>query len=202
MNELIESQNNQDENVEKTNPKQEMPAGDSIANVNYNVMAEESEIGYKYFQSLYVKKSCIKKTVFPAIILILFLIQGILKPMQYFNWVVSIIMATAIFIIWYNPVILRKSIVKALKPLENDSYIFKLYNDSFTIETILSDSELVEDEVRYQPEPRVVWFKDKNYKLFETEKLIFIIIDEQTIYFIPKRCMVQPQIDLIKEKLV
>ncbi|NLZ46749.1 MAG: hypothetical protein GX896_08665 [Clostridiales bacterium] len=190
-----------DVNEEKT--KIEMPKGQVIEKFNYNIKADESGEGYKFYQRQYVRKYNIKITIGIGFAFLCFLILTIIDPKSGINWVASLVMLTAIAILWLNPIILRKSIVKALKPLENDTYIFSIFEDGFTIETIMSDKEFEDGEIRYQPEPMVIWFKDKNYIIQETEKIMLLIIGEknQLIYFIPKRCFEPKQIEIIKENL-
>ena len=93
-----------------------------------------------------------------------------------------------IFVIWFNTFKIRKSLLQALKVLENDKYIFTLYDDRFSIETILDESEFDEDEEIPVVKPRVVTFGETEIHVIENIDMYILILKKDTIYVLPKRC--------------
>ena len=57
------------------------------------------------------------------------------------NFILLGVCAAAVAAIWFNTKKIRSSLLEALKMLEDDRYIFSLYKDKFTIETIISEEE-------------------------------------------------------------
>ena len=112
-----------------------------LLSFEYNVKNSEEEQAFKAFQKKYVYKSNIIKTCLFGAAALLFLISFIRAPKEYLNPVLMFISLAVIFVIWFNTFKIRKSLLQALKMLENDRYIFTLYDDRFSIETIIDESE-------------------------------------------------------------
>ena len=153
-----------------------MPEGEALCRVDYDVKLCEEEKAFRLFQKLYVRKSNIIKTVVLGIVLVVFGFQFVTDVNDYLSLAAVIIAAVAVFITWYNPVIIRKSLMKALAPLEKDKYIFKLFDDAFTIETEISDEEFEEGEERIAPPPRVVWFEKSDFEVKELDDMFVLIM--------------------------
>ena len=119
---------------------------------------------------------------------LLFLISFVRDPDEYLNPVLMFVSLSFIFVIWFNTVKIRKSLLQALKVLENDRYIFTLYDDRFSIETIIDESEFDEDEEIPAVQPRVVDFKDTEIYVIEDIDMFILILKKDTIYVLPKRC--------------
>lgn len=180
----------------------EMPEGEVLCQVDYNVKLAEEEKAFKLFQKLYVRKSCIIRTIIFGLVFAVFFVQFMSNKSDYISIIAMTIAAMAIFVTWYNPVSIRKGLMKALAPLENDSYIFKLYGDAFTIETVIDESEFLEDEERIYPPPRVVWFEKSDFEVHELDDMFVIIMKKETIYVLPKRCMDEQKAEVIRSQLV
>lgn len=179
-----------------------LPEGETLAEVNYNVTIPEEEKGFKEFQKKYVRRSSIIKTIIFALVFAVFCAQQIAgKGEETLNWIAMTIAAAAVFIVWYNPVSVRKNLMKALEALKDDRYIFKLYQEAFTIETVIPEDEFEEGEERVYPVPRVVDLIGGNFELSELEDMFVIIMKKETIYVLPKRCMTEKDEKLIREKL-
>lgn len=183
-----------------------IPEGEVLCEVNYDVTLKEEEKAFKLFQKIYVRKSNIIKTVVFLLVFAVFFSQFITNKSDYISIIGMSIAVIGIFITWYNPVIIRKSLMKALAPLENDRYIFKLYKDAFSIETDMTsieESELPEDEdgERVIPEPRIVFKDSGNFELRELDDIFVIIMKKETIYVLPKRCMDDKQCEAVRNGL-
>lgn len=179
-----------------------LPSGEVLCSVNYNVTIPEEEKAFRLFQKIYVTKSNIIKTIVLGIVFIIFLSQLLNNVATYVSAIGMTVAVIGIFITWYNPVVIRKSLMNALKPLENDRYIFKLYEDAFTIETIIDESEFEEGEERISPPPRIVWKNSDNFEVRELDDMFVIIMKKETIYVLPKRCMDKDVEKIIVQNLI
>lgn len=188
-----------DENAGAVSVK--LPEGEVLAEVFYDVTIPEEDKGFREFQKKYVRKSAIIKTVVFAAVFAVFFVQMLKDFNETLNWIAMTIAAAAIFMVWYNPVSIRKSLMKALEQIKDDRYIFKLYGDAFTIETIIPDEEFEEGEERVYPVPRVVKLDSGSFELSELDDMFVIIMKKETIYVLPKRCMKPEDEKLIREKL-
>lgn len=170
--------------------------------VNYNVTASENENAYNEFQNRFRKKKRIISTcVFSAVFLV-FLLQEIIFEGSNINWIGMVVTAAAVFITWYNPVMVRKTLVQALEAIKDDRYIFTLYKWGFTIETIIPEDEFEDGEERVSPPPRRVKFSDGNFSCCENEELFVIFIGRETIYALPKRCMSDNDKEIIRKIMI
>ncbi len=166
----------------------ENAADEKVLSFEYDVKNKEEEEAFITFQKKYVYKSNIIKTVIFGILAVLFLISFIRDPKEYLNPVLMVICLTVIFVVWFNTKKIRSSLMQALKVLENDKYIFTLYDDRFTIETEVDESEFEEDEEIPVIPPRVVYFKDISLSVIEKLDMFVLILKKDTIYVLPKRC--------------
>lgn len=180
----------------------EMPAGEVLCQVDYNVTLKEEDKAFRLFQKLFVLKSNIIKTVVLSLVFAVFFVQFMANKSDYISSIAMTVAAFGIFITWYNPVLIRKGLMKALAPLENDRYIFKLYDDAFTIETVIDESEYEEGEERVSPPPRVVWKDKSDFQVHELKEMFCIIMKKETIYVLPKRCMDEDRAELIRKELL
>ena len=159
-----------------------------LLSFEYNVKNSEEEQAFTAFQKKYVYKGNIIKTVLFGIVALLFLVSFIRDPKEYLNPVLMFVSLAFIFVIWFNTFKIRKSLLQALKVLENDKYIFTLYDDRFSIETILDESEFDEDEEIPVVKPRVVTFGETEIHVIENIDMYILILKKDTIYVLPKRC--------------
>lgn len=172
-----------------------------LLSFEYNVKNSEEEQAFKAFQKKYVYKSNIIKTCLFGAAALLFLISFIRAPKEYLNPVLMFISMAVIFVIWFNTFKIRKSLLQALKMLENDRYIFTLYDDRFSIETIIDESEFGEDEEIPVVQPRVVYFDNTDIHVIEQTEMFILILKKDTIYVLPKRCFDENVSKELYEKL-
>ncbi len=164
-----------------------------IADVVYNITNEEEDIAFRAFQKKYVYKKVIVQTVIFAILCGVFVYQGIKNPDYTLAYILAGVCLALIFFIWYNPYKIRKSLLIALKELEDDKYEFKLYDEYFSIKTILPVEEVEASSDEEEPvediPPRIVRFDSEPVEVVDHPSQFVIIMKKQTIYTIPKRCM-------------
>ena len=179
-------------------PKENMNEKEVLA-FEYNVTNEEEGQAFLLFQKRYVyKKNWIKTAAFAAAA-ILFAISSYRSPEQPLNYILGTICVAAIAIIWYNTKKIRTSLMDALKMIEDDRYIFTLFDKGFKIETIQTE-ELDENGEPLPPiPPREVNFADITLHVFDTPDKFVLVLKKDTIYVLPKRCMNAEQIDILKK---
>lgn len=180
-----------DESVEKSK--------DAVLSFEYNVTNEEEDSAFRLFQKKYVYKKNWIKTVAFAAAAILFFVSIYRSPDQPMNYLLAAVCVAAICIIWYNTKKIRVSLMNALKMIEDDRYIFTLYDDEFKIETIQTEETDENGEIIPPIPPRVVSFLDITLHVFDTEDKFVLVLKKDTIYVLPKRCMDNEQIETLKK---
>lgn len=183
------------ENKEKINDKNSKKA---LLSFEYDIKNDEEGQAFLLFQKKYVYKKNWIKTIAFAVIAILFIISIGRNPEQPMNYILAAICIAAVFIIWSNTKKIRSSLLDALKLIEDDRYIFTLYDDSFSIETILAENVDENGEEIPPVEPRIVNFNDILINIIETEDMFVMILKKDTIYVLPKRCMTQEQVNILQ----
>ncbi len=166
--------------------------------IAYDIKNTEEEEAFVTFQKKYILKSNILKTVAFGILALLFIYQIINAPDNFASWLCFVVCFAVIFIVWYNPIKIRKTLMQSLKPLEDDRYIFKLYENKFTIETVIPQEEIdeaiKEGEEPVKIPPKVVDFSDTGLSVLEKENMFVIFLKKESIYVLPKRCMTEKEI--------
>ena len=166
--------------------------------VAYDIKNTEEEEAFITFQKKYILKSNILKTVAFGILALLFIYQIVNAPDNFASWLCFVVCLAVIFIVWYNPIKIRKTLMQSLKPLEDDRYIFKLYENKFSIETVIPQEEIdeaiKEGEEPVKIPPKVVDFSDTGLSVLEKENMFVIFLKKESIYVLPKRCMTESEI--------
>ena len=170
-----------------------------ICSFVFDVSIPEEDDGFRTFQKRYVFKKNVIKSIGFAIVGIGFLVSEIVYSHQIMNFVLMSVCAAAIFMIWYNNRHIRKSLMEALKMLEDDRYEFTLYDDSFKIETIIPEDER---EDAGEIPPQVFQLDDPMLDAVEKDDKFIIIVKRATIYVLPKRCMKDHETEAVREKLI
>lgn len=170
-----------------------------ILSFEYNVKNEEEDSAFRLFQKKYVyKKNWIKTAAF-AVAAVLFFVSIYRSPNQPMNYLLAAICIAAICIIWYNTKKIRVSLINALKMIEDDRYIFTLYDNDFKIETVQNEEVDENGEVIPPIPPREVSFLDISLHVFDTSDKFVLVLKKDTIYVLPKRCMDNEQIEILKK---
>ncbi len=182
-----------------------------VVKLEYSISNDEENIAFKVFQKKFVLKNNIIKTIIFAVLIGFFIQQVVIKPDYTMAWALIGICFAVTFFVWYNPVKIRKSLLKALKEIENDIYEFDLYPEYFSVKTIycaendevtsLSEME-EEEELKEEPKeiaPRVVYFDKESIQVVEVPEMFVIIIKKETIFVLPKRVISNSQNDEIRK---
>ncbi len=181
------------------------------AKFTYNISNDEEEVAFLTYQKKYVFKGTVIKSIIFALLACVFLFQAITKPDYTLAWGLFGICLAFIAFIWYNPYKIRKNLLLALKEIEDDRYEFELFEDFFSIRTILPDNkteeealdenlngEKAEEESNEIP-PRLVYFYKEPVEVINHHKQFIIILKKQTIYTLPKRCMTDDEIKVLED---
>ena len=104
-----------------------------VLSFEYDVKNEEEERAFLAFQKKFVYAHNWKITAAFGVVAVLFIVSIVRNPSGYLNWVLAFICLAIIVLTWYNTRRIRKYLMQALKPLEDDKYVFTLYDDSFNI---------------------------------------------------------------------
>lgn len=177
-----------------------------LVNFEYSISNDEENIAFKEFQKKYIYKKIIIKTILFAIVTVFLIQQVISKPDYTIGYALIGVSLAIIYFMWYNPVKIRKSLVKALKELENDIYEFELYDEYFSIKTIycenndIKDLSELEEMGKNQKEipPRLVYFDKEPVDVVEIEEMFVLFIKKETIYILPKRVISTTQQEEIR----
>ncbi len=172
-----------------------------LTSFEFDISIKEEEEAFILFQKKYVYKRNVIKSIGFALLAVAFAVSAVRSPKQVLNYCLLAVCVAAIFVIWYNNRHIRKTLMEALKILEDDRYRFSLYDKKFVIETIVSEEE--KNSENYEPiEPQTVKLDDPLLDISEQDNKFVIIIQKATIYVLPKRCMSDEQQRIVREKLV
>ena len=169
-----------------------------VLSFEYDVKNEEEERAFLAFQKKFVYAHNRKITAAFGVVAVLFIVSIVRNPSGYLNWVLAFICLAIIFLTWYNTRRIRKYLMQALKPLENDKYVFTLYDDSFKIETLPTEEEKQEEDFTPVP-PRIVGFEDISLNVLENDEMFIIILKKETIYVLAKRVMNEQQQETLRK---
>lgn len=176
------------------------PSGEPLTSFEYDVKNEEEEEAFTIFQRKYVYKRNWAVTGLFAVVAMMFVASIVKDPSGYLNWVLCFLCLVMIFTTWFNTFRIKKYLMRALSPLENDKYRFTLYNDCFKIETVFTEEEMAEED--FVPvKPRIVRFEDISLNIVENPRLFIFILKKETIYVLSKRVIGEKDGDLLRAKL-
>lgn len=182
----------------------------SLVHLEYSVSNDEENLAFKEFQKKFVLKNNIIKTVIFGIIMALFIQQVYLEPSYTMGWIAIAVILAILFTVWYNPVKIRKTLMKSLKEIENDIYAFDLYEDHFSISTIYCEaqnevtslSEFEENQEENEPleiKPREVFFNQISVDVTEIKEMFIIFLKKETFYILPKRVVSTAHAEIIRK---
>lgn len=172
----------------------------------YSIKSEEWMEGYDLYKKMFTRKFTYIKAAIFLIPLLLFVQQVWIDPTYTMGWICIVVCIGAIAAIFANPRLERKNIEHALEAVKDDKYEFTLYDDKFTVSTILPENEseyLDRDENGNAvplPEikPTEVSLKEKGLKIIETEK-IFGFYTKAVSLTVPKSALNDRDTAILRE---
>lgn len=184
------------ENIAEIKEKEE----EKLCEFQFNVTIPEEDDAFREFQRRYVFKKNVIKSIGFGLLAVGFLVSAILYPKQVMNYILFSISLAAVVLIWYNNRHIRTSLMEALKMLEDDRYIFTLFEDKFRIETIVPEEDREAEDFQEIP-PQEFELGDPMLESIEKQDKFVIIVRKQTIYVLPKRCMSESDMEAVRKKL-
>lgn len=173
---------------------------EKLCEFQFNVTIPEEDDAFREFQRRYVFKKNVIKSIGFGLLAVGFLVSAILDPKQVMNYILFSISLAAVVLIWYNNRHIRTSLMEALKMLEDDRYIFTLFEDKFRIETIVPEEDREAEDFQEIP-PQEFELGDPMLESIEKQDKFVIIVRKQTIYVLPKRCMSESDMEAVRKKL-
>lgn len=173
---------------------------EKLCEFQFNVTIPEEDDAFREFQRRYVFKKNVIKSIGFGLLAVGFLVSAILYPKHVMNYILFSISLAAVVLIWYNNRHIRTSLMEALKMLEDDRYIFTLFEDKFRIETIVPEEDREAEDFQEIP-PQEFELGDPMLESIEKQDKFVIIVRKQTIYVLPKRCMSESDMEAVRKKL-
>lgn len=172
----------------------------------YSIKSEEWMEGYDLYKKMFTRKYTYIKAAIFLIPLLLFVQQVWIDPTYTMGWICIVVCIGAIAAIFANPRLERKNTEHALEAVKDDKYEFTLYDDKFTVSTILPENEseyLDRDENGNAvplPEikPTEVSLKEKGLKIIETDK-IFGFYTKAVSLTVPKSALNDRDTAILRE---
>lgn len=176
-------------------------------NLQYKISKSIWMNGYDLYFSVFKKRSMIIKAAIFAATSLLFIDQIIKDPSNSTGWLCFIVCIAMVAMILANSRIERRNMFKALDGIEGDTYIFELFDDCFTVKTIVAENE---ENLEYDEdgnliplpeiEPSVCYFNDRGLRCVETSEL-YGVFSYRGSFFVPKAELDSEQNEVLREAL-
>ncbi len=177
-------------------------------NLQYKISKDDWMRGYDLYFKIFKKRSMIIKAAIFAATSLLFVDQIVKDPSNTTGWLCFIVCVAMVAMILMNSRIERKNMQKALEGITDDTYVFDLFDDCFTVKTIVSEKEenLEYDEdgnIIPLPEikPSVCYFNDRGLRCVEISEL-YAVFSYRGCFFIPKTGLDTAENDALKQSLM
>lgn len=178
-----------------------------LLTISYNITNDETSTAFKLYQRKFVFVKNILYTIAYAVLAALFIQAIITDPSYHLGYGLVLLCVVLAVTVWIQPYNVRKKLLKALKDINDDSYVTSFYEDRFEIETKvtvkdknaveLKIDENVDDVVISEPVTVTNYLQKLSY--IENEDLFVMFVNKKIIYAIPKRCLSQTQEDKLRE---
>lgn len=197
---------------------EEEMGGGVLTEITYTTSSKEYEKAFIAFQKRYVYPKNTVITIIFALVAILYGEQVVRMPSYALGWALMAICAAMIVIIWYNPMRIRKTLVKSIQMIEDDVYVSYLYPDGLVIQTIITEDEVQEnaeiepsqegsdsednqeqEDDTVIPAKKIIYYLDKP-DIINREDMFIIYLKKQMFYVIPKSGLSEQDIFILKEQ--
>ncbi len=180
---------------------------ESKLNLSYKISKDDWMKGYDLYFKMFKRRSMIIKAGIFAVTSLLFIDQIVKDPSNTTGWLCFIVCIAMVAMILMNSRIERKNMMRALDGIVDDTYVFDLFDDSFTVKTIVSEKEEnleYDEEGNIVPlpdiEPSVCYFNDRGLRCIETSD-IYAVFSYRGCFFIPKAELSDSQNGELKNSL-
>lgn len=169
--------------------------------VPYHIDFDLYKEAYKCYQNRFVMP---KNRILQVILLLLtidFGWHGIKNPENRTAFLLMILCVALIFILWYNPLRMRRSVMDVIRDMDGDEYSFSMDSEKMTFRTVPAEytQDVPHNEVEMQ-QPSHLYYTNE---LFVIEKYEFFLIcrGKQVFYVLPKYALYDNQAEMIRNTL-
>ncbi len=167
----------------------------------YQISCDMYREAYKTYQNMYVYP---RNRIMQVILLLLAINFGYCGGKDSGNtlaFVLMLVCLALIFIIWYNPRKMRRSVMDVIRETEGDEYAFEMDEQKMTFRTMPPETvQDVPDEEITPPLPTKLYFT-KDMKATEKDDFFLICKGKQIMYVLPKHALYDDQGIIVHETL-
>lgn len=162
--------------------------------ISYDLYAS----AYKCYQNRFVFP---KNRILQLVLLVLaadFGYHGAVNPNNKMAFFLLALCAALIFVLWYNPRRMRRSVMDVVREIEGDEFVFSMDEEKMTFATVPSEyiQDIPNDEIPSNP-PTEIYF-DKNLSVIEKYEFFLICRGKQAFYVLPKYALYDNQAEIIR----
>lgn len=162
--------------------------------INYDTYSE----AYRCYQKLFVFP---KNRILQLILLVLavdFGYHGAVDPENTLAFVLFALCVALIFVLWYNPRRMRRSVMDVIREIESDEYIFSMDSQKMTFRTVPPEytQDVPDDEFSDNPPTDVYYGKD--IRVIEKYEFFLICRGKQVFFVLPKYALYDNQAEIIR----
>ncbi len=162
-------------------------SGKESVDVTYDLEANEVVQALRKFQKLTIYKKNYIYTLVLFIIFFAYIIKYLQNPSDSLSMFLSVVTVSVISVVWYMPLNHVKKMGKAIEKGEKITFNLRLYDSCLIVGEGSSKTVIEFDKVKITP--------------FETELLFGIGVGKERVFIIPKRCISQPEEEVIRRLL-
>lgn len=150
----------------------------------YGIPTEFYGEGFRLFQKRHVMRRNYVMMLLFGVLLVSFLVSAVKSPSNTMSYVLMMICAAMIFLLWYNPRKQRRSVMEAVRGLEQERYVAQ--HDGKVLRIHLLQEDVPEEE--QIPESRLL---TEQMDVQELEQFYLICDGKRMFYILPKAALVQ-----------
>ncbi len=181
---------------------------ESLLKKEYNISLSMFENAFKDFQKKFVYKKNIIMTIIFLILIANYTYSIIKVPDNNISYFLAAICIFLLAGVWFTPYQTRKKLIRAIKEIEKDNYVFELYENKLSIGTLFEieddldkkenfDTSFLENDVNI--DKTIINLKIDNVKIIEKKEYFIIYLIKNMFYVLPKENFSSDEINLIKE---
>lgn len=162
--------------------------------ISYDLYAS----AYKCYQNRFVYPKNRILQLWLLILAVDFTYHGAMNPDNKLSFFLLAICIALIFILWYNPRRMRRSVMDVVREIEGDEFIFSMDEEKMTFSTVPSEyiQDVPNDEIPSNP-PTEIYF-DKNLSVIEKYEFFIICRGKQAFYVLPKYALYDNQAEIMR----
>ena len=162
--------------------------------INYDTYSD----AYRCYQKLFVFP---KNRIMQLIMLVLavdFGYHGAVNPENTLAFLLLAVCVALIFVLWYNPRRMRRSVMDVIREIEKDEYIFSMDDRKMTFRTVPHEytQDVPDDEFSDNPPTELYYGKD--IRVIEKYEFFLICRGKQVFFVLPKYALYDNQAEIIR----